>query len=341
MVKTELKPVTRKKEWEDFLKTRSEANFLHSWNWGEFHLLLGHSVYRVGFYQDEKLVGVLLATMETARRGRYLTVPGGPIIDFKDRGQVNLFASEIKRLAKAEGCSFVRVRSQLIQSEDTQKLFANLGFRKAPMHLHAELTNQLDITKSEEELLMGMRKTTRYEIKKALNENIKITTSSSSDEIKNFYTLQLDTARRQKFVPFSFNYLKEQFEVFSQDNQVLLYKAEKDGILLANAFIIFYGQEAVYHYGASTPEGRNFPGAHLIQWEAIREAKRRGLKRYNFWGVAPEDVQNHRFAGLSIFKKGFGGEDFQYLPAQDLVINSPLYLVNFVIETLRRHLRHV
>ena len=43
--------------------------------------------------------------------------------------------------------------------------------------------------------------------------------------------------------------------------------------LLAQAFIILYGNEAVYHYGASTDEGRNHPGAYLIQWEAVKEAK--------------------------------------------------------------------
>lgn len=341
MAKTELRIVTEKKEWEDFLQTREEANFLHAWNWGEFHLRLDHQIYRIGFYHEDKLMGVMLAIVERARRGSYLTVPGGPILNFEDKSQLGLFVEEITRLAKVSRCSFVRVRPQLQETEETKALFQKLGFKRAPMHLHAELTNQLDITRSEEELLLGMRKTTRYEVKKALSEGIKITTSIDSEAIKSFYDLQLKTAQRQKFVPFPLRFLKEQFEVFSQDDQVLLYKAEKDGHLLANAFVIFYGQEAVYHYGASTIEGRNFPGAYLIQWEAIKEAKKRGLKRYNFWGVAPQEATGHRFAGLSIFKRGFGGEDVQYLPAQDLVINKPLYLVNYLIETARRKIRNV
>ena len=105
------------------------------------------------------------------------------------------------------------------------------------------------------------------------------------------------------------------------------------------AFIIFYGQEAVYHYGASTDEGRKYPGAYLIQWEAIREAKKRGMKAYNFWGVAPESEKDHRFSGLSLFKRGFGGSDVKYLQAQDLVIDKNRYLINFWIEKVRRKLR--
>jgi lipid II:glycine glycyltransferase (peptidoglycan interpeptide bridge formation enzyme) len=110
---------------------------------------------------------------------------------------------------------------------------------------------------------------------------------------------------------------------------------------LAQAFVIFYGKEAVYHYGASTDEGRHYPGAYLIQWEAIKEAKKRGMTRYNFWGVAPENNANHRFSGLSLFKRGFGGEDFEYLHAQDLIINYPRYLVNYLVEFLRKKFRNV
>jgi lipid II:glycine glycyltransferase (peptidoglycan interpeptide bridge formation enzyme) len=209
------------------------------------------------------------------------------------------------------------------------------------MHLHAELTSQLDIAKTEEELMMQMRKGTRYEIKKGIKEGINILTSKDEKDIKKFYDLQIKTAKRQKFVPFSYKFLHEQFKIFAENGNALLYEARFQRKLLAQAFVIFYGNEAVYHYGASTDEGRHHPGAYLIQWEAIREAKKRGIERYNFWGVAPEDKQNHRFSGLSLFKRGFGGEDFQYLPAQDLIINKPRYLITYLIEQLRKKIRRV
>jgi lipid II:glycine glycyltransferase (peptidoglycan interpeptide bridge formation enzyme) len=111
--------------------------------------------------------------------------------------------------------------------------------------------------------------------------------------------------------------------------------------LLAQAMIIFYGKEAVYHYGASTPLARKYPGAYLIQWAAIKEAKRRGCERYNFWGVAPEDQKDHRFAKLSVFKRGFGGKDFAYLRAHDLIIDKMRYKINVMIEKQRKKRRKV
>lgn len=330
-----------KKEWEDFVLSRPEANFLHSWYWGELHERLGKKIARVGFFDGSKLVGVLLAVVENARRARYVTVPGGAIIDWENKEVVASFVEQIKQLAQATKSAFIRVRPQLVSSDFSKKLFKEYGFRPSPMHLHAELTHQLDITKTQDELLASMRKATRYEIRRAEKLGVRITVSSDPHNVRKFYELQLETARRQKFVPFSYKFLHEQFKVFSETNLALLYSAHLEDKLLAQAFVIFYGQEAVYHYGASTDEGRKFPGAYLIQWEAIKEAKARGMRRYNFWGVAPEGKQSHRFAGLSLFKRGFGGEDVEYLHAQDLVINYPRYTINFLLEEARKILRRV
>ena len=332
------KIIDKKSEWEGFIAKHPEANFLHSWYWGEFQELIGRKIIRSGFYSNTKLAGVMLAIVEPAKRAKYLVVPGGPIIDWNNKGLVTAFGKELRNLGKIHNCVFARIRPQLEDSDFSRTTFHKLGFSGAPMYLHAELTSQLDIRKSEGELLGNMRKATRYEIKQAMSLGIKIEQNGDKN-IKDFYKLQLETSRRQKFVPFAKDFLEAQFHTFIKNDKAILYTAKYKNKTLAQAFIIFYGQEAVYHYGASTEEGRKFPGAYLIQWEAIREAKKRDMGRYNFWGVSPPDSNDHRFAGLSLFKRGFGGTDFAYLPAQDLVFNKPRYLINYSIEKLRRALR--
>lgn len=335
------KIIDDKNEWEHFLSQHQEANFLQSWYWGEFHEALGKDFERIGFYRDNTLIGVMLAVIESARRGKYLTVPAGPIINWEDKSLVSAAFAEMKNIALLNKCVFIRIRPQLLENETSQQIFKANGARDAQMHLHAELTSRLAITKSEEELLMQMRKSTRYEIRKAEKTGVTIETSQNAKDVKQFYEYQLDTAKRQKFVPFSYNFFLEQFKVFFAADKAFLYTAKYEGKILAQAFIIFYGNEAVYHYGVSTEEGRRYPGAYLIQWEAIKEAKRRGMKYYNFWGVAAEEDKQHRFYTISIFKRGFGGEDTRYLHAQDIVINKHKYLINFAIERLRKIIRRV
>jgi lipid II:glycine glycyltransferase (peptidoglycan interpeptide bridge formation enzyme) len=341
MAEITVKTIDEENLWEDFLLTHPERSFLQSWYWGEFHQNFGNKIHRSGFSDNGKLVGVMLSVVEDAKRGRYLTVPGGPIIDWNDKDVVASFVLEIKKIAAIESCIFVRVRPQLELNEFSKNIFKDQGFVFAPVHLHAELTTQLDITKSEDELLANMRKATRYEIKKGTTQEIQVTTTDDPQAIDKFYDLQIQTSERHKFVPFSRKFLTEQFKIFAKAKKALLYTAEFEGKLLAQAFIIFYGEEAAYHYGASTEDGRKYPGAYLVQWAAIKEAKKRGLKRYNFWGVAAETEKNHRFYGLSIFKRGFGGTEFEYLHAQDLVINRQRYLINLIIEKIRKKIRHI
>lgn len=339
------KTIDNKREWEEFIAKHPESNFLHSWYWGEFQEKIGRKVIRTGFYlpagrqgSNNKLIGTMLSIVESAKRAKYLVVPGGPIIDWDSKELVKTFAIELRILGKEQGCVFARVRPQLEDGDFSRNIFSKLGFRDGPMYLHAELTSQLDITKSEDELLRNMRKATRYEIKKAMSLEIKIEKNGEKN-IREFYKLQIETSKRQKFVPFTKNFLETQFDVFIKNDKAIFYTAKYKNKTLAQAFVIFYGQEAVYHYGASTEEGRKYPGAHLIQWEAIREAKKRKMSRYNFWGVSPYDSSDHRFAGLSLFKRGFGGQDVAYLPAQDLVFNKPRYLINYSVEKLRRIMR--
>jgi len=333
--------VTSKDEWEGFLQTHQEANFLQSWYWGEFQQALGKQVEYMGFYEGDMLMGVILVVVESAKRAKYMTVAGGPLLDWSNSELIKTCFKELKNVATKHNVVFVRVRPQLVENELSLAIFKKHGFVTAPMHLTADLTSQLDITKTEDELLAKMRKTTRYELKKAQKLGITIQTSFNVDDIDGFYDRQIQTAKRQGFIPFSLKFLKEQFRVFCSSNSALLYQAFHEKKLLAEAFIIFYGTEATYHYGASTDEGRKFPGAYLLQWEAILEAKRRGLKRYNFWGVVKPEQTKHRFYGVSVFKRGFGGEDVAYVHAQDLVIAPLRYAVNYFFENLRKKLRRL
>lgn len=341
------KIIDNKSEWESFIANHPESNFLHSWYWGEFQEKIGRKIICIGFFvpagrqgSNRKLVGVMLAIVEPAKRAKYLVVPGGPILDWENKELVKTFGNELRKIGEEHSCIFARVRPQLEDNDFSRNTFRKLGFKDAPMYLHAELTSQLDIRMSEEELLKNMRKATRYEIKKALSLEIKIEKNGGKN-IKDFYRLQIETAKRQKFVPFAKDFLETQFDTFIKNDKAILYTAKFKNKILAQAFIIFYGNEAVYHYGASTDESRKYPGAYLIQWEAIREAKKRGMARYNLWGVSPQNSNDHRFKGLSLFKRGFGGQDVAYLPAQDMVFNWPRYLVNYSIEKIRRTFRRV
>lgn len=332
--------IDEKKNWENLLGNFPEKNFLQSWQWGRFHEQLGQKVFHLVFYEKGQLQGLALLVEERAKRGGYLSCAAGPLFLGNWKEGFSTFATVAAEIARARGDWFVRVRPNLPESPQNRKLFRELGFVPAPMHLHAETTWQLWLTKSSEELLRGMTKNHRYELRRAMRLGVKVVLSRDPKDVERFYRLQVLTAERQGFIPFSWEYLRRQFEAFSADNQALLFKAFWHKRLVAAALVLFYGSEAVYHYAAANQEARKTAAAYAICWQAILEAQKRGLPLFNFWGIAPEDKGGHRFAGLNHFKKGFGGGQVNYLHAHDLPV-AKRYCLTFVFEHLRRFRRRL
>ncbi len=333
-----LHSITDKSQWESFVLSRPEANFLQSWNWGEFHEKLGKKVARFAVMDGEHIVGGALCVKEKAKRGTYLTIAGGPLLDWSHPEVARFFFAEIRKYAASEHCLFIRFRPQAVDTPELRQFVHSLKIVESPMHLTADLTLQLDLRKTEEELLAEMRKNTRYDVRRAEKEGITVSSSQDPAQIKEFYEHQLALAKKHGFVPFSYEFLFEQFSTFAKDNQVQLFHAYKDGQLLASAFILFYNKEAVYHYGISTPANDRLPGSYACQWAAIKWAKAQGGEKYNFWGIAPEGNTTHRFAGVSLFKRGFGGQEVQYLPAHDVPV-SWQYALTKLFEVVRKKAR--
>src|SRR5690606_23846818 len=132
-----------------------------------------------------------------------------------------------------------------------------------------DLTWQLNLQPHESELLAQMRKSTRYEINKAKKLGVRVIESTDPADIKAFHAHQLNLAKLHNFVPFSYNFLYQQFSVFAASKQAALYHAYHQVTFLASAFVIFFGPEAVYHYAVSSPDNRRFPCSHAALWHAI------------------------------------------------------------------------
>lgn len=354
----EVKEIIEKEIWEDFLSRCQNKTFLISWNWGEFQKKMGEEIWRLGIYDKDNLLAVALATSVSAKRGRFLFVPHGPVIkntgDYSLKFKIlNILTDRLKDLASRQKMSFIRIAPIWDRTEENESLFKSLGFRDAPTHMHAELTWELDLTPDEEQLLSNMRKTTRYLIRQAMkNKDIEVIQGKDLEDVDEFYKLHLETVERHRFTPFSLDYIKKEFESFSPDNQITVFHGKYKGELLASAIIVFWGGIAFYHHGASSMKYPKIPVAYLLQWRVIQEAKQRGLKKYNFWGIAPisetkessphkEKIQfskNHPWYGLTLFKIGFGGYKKEYVKTKDMPLSLKYWPIA-IFELLRRKKR--
>jgi lipid II:glycine glycyltransferase (peptidoglycan interpeptide bridge formation enzyme) len=177
-------------------------------------------------------------------------------------------------------------------------------------------------------------------VRRSLKANLSLIKSKDPKTANVLFDLQKETAKRHGFVGFSKKLFENEIEIFSGDNMSLNFICKEGDRTLASAIIIFYGEKAYYHFSGSTSEHTQVPFMYYLLWQAILEAKKRGIKIFDFWGIAPNDNPRHRFAGVTLFKTGFGGYRVDWLHAHDLVV-SPLYNLTYLFEVLRKLARRL
>ncbi len=336
--------IKSKNVWENFISKQKHSSIFQSWNWGEFELEMGNEFERVGIFRVDELVGLLPLKCIKAVRGRYLHLRHGPIFNFGKKGLWDVMVSFLKEKAKKKKCLFVRMSPLIKKSKYPDFKGKFRGFRKSSMHdVDAEITWVLNLEKSEDEILKQMRKNTRYYIGKAKRDGVKIFRTKDAKYIKDFWGIYKETFERQSWHAYTKKYIKKEFEILSKDDQIELYLAKYKGEYIAGSLIIYYNDQAIYHHGGTLEKYLKIPASYLIQWEAIKEAQKRGLKWYNFWGISPlveskgefHAKKGHPWEGLTFFKMGFGGEVREFIHARDLPV-SPIYHLTRVYESIEK-----
>lgn len=341
MITYQIKEVGNKKTWEDFLLSSSPNTFLQSWNWGQFHDSLGRKKWRLGLFSKDRLVGIALVLKYNTRVGNYLYVPRGPIVNWSDNEKFWVIFEKIKEIASKENCIFIKLDPLLQDSLENADIFQKLNFKSAVTFVQVEDAWLLPLDKSEDEILARMRKTTRYLIRNEPKQGVRIEISTKQEDAKKFVNLLFSTAARKGFTNHPKDYYLKQFEIFAKEGQEKLFIAKRGNTILSMALIMFYGEMGYYLHAASNPKESQSVG-YSLQWEAIKQAKKQGLKYYNFWGVVKDKNfhPGHPWYGFSLFKRGFGGFKYSYIRAQDYPLNYKYYVYR-AVEKLRRLLNRI
>ncbi len=319
--------------YDTFLRAHlGDVTFLQGWAYGQWRSQLGESVARWGcFDAHDQLVGIAQTVVVSARRGRYLLCPHGPLLSPATAGSSwPSFRQWVKSYARTQRCDWVRL-SPLMPASEAPTLTQE-GYWPCPVYMtNPEVTIRLDLTQTEDELLAQMKKTTRYEIRKSLKADLTVTQGADTPALEAFWQLHTATAARQGFTPFARTATESQLESYAGDTQI--FTVWHDGQPLSSCVIIFDHHAGYYHQGASLRS--KLPVAYRGLWAAIVAAKARGCTEFNFWGVSPADKPQHPWYGLSKFKRGWGGTETPYLHAHDLPLTAKYYL-NWLLESWRQ-----
>ncbi|NQV13251.1 MAG: peptidoglycan bridge formation glycyltransferase FemA/FemB family protein [Parcubacteria group bacterium] len=319
----EIKKVRDKDVWDSFI-LKHHAHLLQSWRWGEFQEKCGRQVWRLAVVDNNEFLAVAQVIKYNLPLGKsYLYCPRGSMGDLASQpADYQLLFDKIKEIARREKAVFLRIDPEIGDIGTWKKI----GFKSAKKQTQPKDTLFLDLTKSEEELLAGMHHKARYNIRLAGRKGVAIRQSVDTGDVDKFYALMEATTERDKFSAHPREYYRQQVEILGKNDLVELFLAEYKGEVIAAAIISFLGGRAIYLHGASSYEHRRLMAPHLLQWEAIKEAKKRGLQYYDFGGIAPADAdKNHPWSGITRFKQGFSGEEKNWVGALELAYQPGWY----------------
>jgi len=308
-------------------------NIFQSSEWERFKLCTG---YQKSYWIDDILV--LQKNLPFGYSMLY-----SPRVAERQRGRETEreLSEQIKKIAKENNSIFYRLELDIAKNEPSHSATPPLRpFQKSFEEMQPEHTLTLDLTKSEEELLSQMKQKGRYNIKVAQKNEIKIHFGTGQDDIDDFYKLYEQTGKRHRITYRDKSYFEKLVEILSEKGYCRVYTAQKSisgkKIILSAMIVVYSGKTAIYMFGASNDEYKNMMAPYLLQWTAIQDSKAEKYINYDFFGIAPDDNPRHPWAGVTRFKRQFGGGLVQIEGSYDLILKPVAYQLFKIAEKIRR-----
>lgn len=308
---------------------------IQSWEWGDFRIAQGHKITRIGFYEDEKLKSVYQISFHKIPYTKFT---------IGHLAQCDLITKEVveklKEIGKENNAIFVKIEPSIILTEEKrieeEKKEKEMGLVEGKT-IFIRSTSEIDLTKSEEEILNNFKNKTRYNIRLAEKHGVKVEEKEDDSSFEKYLKLIMETTKRQGFFAHNEKYHRLQWEILKQGKINHLLTAVYQNQILATFMLFVFNKVLYYPYGASTREHKEVMAPNLLMWEAIKFGKKNGCIKFDLWGDidAGSLPSNHPYQGFHRFKEGFSPVLVKLIATHDLVLNQNAYKVYNLIDTFR------
>ena len=330
--------------WDAFVAQHADGSFAQLSGWANLkqqfewqsHIL----VVRAG---NKVVAGALM--MDRILLGKRLSyVPYGPLVDAAADEAWPLLLDGLIR--ESRNSVVLRLEPHAASDEGEgvrmKEMLEQQGFKPVEKFLQPEATLLLDLNQSEDELLAGMRQTTRRYIRQAERAGLEVVVDTTGDRLGDFYMALQQVNQRRQFGVHTLEYYTKAWEALGGGKlaQPYLLMVQKGEEVLGSYFVVRVGDKSWELYGGVNEAGMKLKANYLLKWQSILQMKRNGVTIYDQWGVAPlQEVggnydKQHHLAGVTYFKEGFGGRRITYVGGYDKVNQSLIYNLARVVRKL-------
>ncbi|QJC21422.1 lipid II:glycine glycyltransferase FemX [Arcanobacterium buesumense] len=320
--------------YEDFVGSSPYGTFMQSVGWAQ---VKNNWDADYVYVEDEagniKAAMSLLSISNDGGRSSFTYGPGAPVCDFSDRELVEELIAEAEPVLRQRHSFLLRLgvfqswRQELVAlwqasdyiirpDENSKGRFSN------PRTMMVVDLSAIDLDKP----MMTFSSSVRNKIRKGEKNGVstRYVTVDSSDYyhvLDEFYRLIEIMAQRHGISHRPYDYYDRMMHAFPQAR--LWITEHESGLALSACLVISYGDTATYVYAASSNDMRQTRPSYQMNYEAIVQAKRDGMSRYDMGGVPLVDLSD----GLYRFKERFCGPDgvFETIGELDVVRDESLY----------------
>jgi peptidoglycan pentaglycine glycine transferase (the first glycine) len=316
--------------WNSFVSSQKDPQILQSWEWGQFKSQMGwgHFVLVVEDGGEIKAgISVLTRRLPLIKKTLFYA-PRGPIVDMSKPELLDKLLDGICVEAALRNALALKIDPEFDESDaKVIDVLKAKGFINKKKQVQPRATYFIDLTKSEEELLMSFDEKTRYNIRLAEKKGVHVIEESNQPGIEAFYNIYKETCKRDTFLIHPMNYYTKLRDLLIEKGMANVFTAKFRGIPIASIFTFRFGDRIWYMYGASANAYRNVMPNHALHWHLIKWAKEKGYKTYDMWGVPSNPKEGHPLHGVWRFKKGFNGAPKTWVGVYDLPFDKLTYTI--------------
>lgn len=309
--------------WDEQLANLG-GGILQSKAWADFQAAVGRDAVRAMEADKWAWQGFI----RTAPRLRYLILPYGPVI-VKDAAEA---LGSVIFAAEDQDADFLRVEPV---GNVTEMDLRAIGARRIG-EVEPQFTFVADLTKSEEELRKALDSGHRNRVNTTEKRGIRIEQVRDTSPTDDFLRLMADTAKHAGIKNYPDSYYRLMAESLIDAGVGSFYVSSVEGNIASVSFVYDWGGTRYYaHTGNDQALNRQYKVAVSAVWRMMMDAKAAGLTHFDFWGAAPDDSPGHKWAGITSFKKGFGGDRVGTIGTWDIPIHKGKYRAYSVYRRLR------
>lgn len=243
---------------------------------------------------------------------RFAQIAFGPVCGDKEIMVYSL--DEIIQYYKNKRYLYLGIQMYSKSGNDTDFIEYKLN-KKWKIHYFFNADNtkssvEIDLGNSVEEIFSRFSKGHKSDIKKASKMGLTVSVISNLNELNLFVEVYSKMCKNRNITDDLSNDIIYAIHRYLLDNErgYILVAKDNTGKIIGGGIFVFQGLTVRYFKGTTDPDRRDVPILHAVIFEAIKLAKSKNFKYFDFWGYNHFADESDQIFKINQFKRGFGGD---------------------------------